>query len=67
MKTITHEVQVTDTGTAGEGMTGELFMATERTGKKTKEFEARLARHYDELKLLYCELYENRMDAFEEL
>lgn len=35
--------------------------------KKTKEFEQRLAKHYDELKWLYCELYENRMDAFEEL
>lgn len=35
--------------------------------KKTKEFEQRMARHYDELKWLYCELYENRMDAFEDL
>ncbi|MCI9594608.1 MAG: amylosucrase [Lachnospiraceae bacterium] len=35
--------------------------------KKTKEFEQRFARHYDELKWLYCELYQNRMDAFEEL
>ena len=35
--------------------------------KRTKEFDQRFARHYDELKWLYCELYENRMDAFEEL
>lgn len=35
--------------------------------KRTKEFEQRFARHYEELKWLYCELYENRMDAFEEL
>ena len=26
-----------------------------------------MARHYDELKWLYCELYENRMDMFEDL
>lgn len=42
-------------------------MATETKAKKTREFEERFARHYDELKWLYCELYENRMDAFEEL
>lgn len=35
--------------------------------KKTKEFEQRFARHYDELKWLYCELYENQWEAFEEL
>ena len=35
--------------------------------KRTKEFDQIFARHYDELKWLYCELYENRMDAFEEL
>ena len=32
-----------------------------------QEFERRMARHYDELKWLYCELYENRMDMFEDL
>lgn len=32
-----------------------------------QEFEKRMARHYDELKWLYCELYENRMDMFEDL
>ncbi|HIQ73052.1 MAG TPA: alpha-amylase family protein [Candidatus Cottocaccamicrobium excrementipullorum] len=41
-------------------------MAMEKK-KRTKEFDQRFARHYDELKWLYCELYENRMDAFEEL
>jgi amylosucrase len=33
----------------------------------TKEFEARLARHYDELKWLYCELYSEQYDSFEDL
>ncbi len=31
------------------------------------EFAARLARHYDELKWLYCELYDNDMDSFRAL
>lgn len=30
-------------------------------------FQSRLERHYDELKWLYCELYEGRMDMFEGL
>ena len=30
-------------------------------------FQNRLNRHYDELKWLYCELYEGRMDMFEDL
>lgn len=30
-------------------------------------FQSRLKRHYDELKWLYCELYEGRMDMFEDL
>ena len=33
----------------------------------TEEYRDRLLGHYDELKWLYCELYENRMDAFEAL
>ena len=32
----------------------------------TKEFEARLAKHYDELKWLYCELYSEQYDLFED-
>ena len=32
-----------------------------------KEYRDELTKYYDELKWLYCELYENRMDAFEEL
>ena len=39
----------------------------ERTKELEQEFERRMARHYDELKWLYCELYENRMDMFEDL
>ncbi len=34
-------------------------------GKENGVFERRLARHYDELKWLYCELYHNDMGAFE--
>lgn len=34
---------------------------------KKSEYQIRLERHFDELKWLYCELYENRMDAFEQL
>ena len=30
-------------------------------------FKARLEKHWDELKWMYCELYENRMDSFQEL
>ena len=40
---------------------------TEDTKVLEQEFERRMARHYDELKWLYCELYENRMDMFEDL
>ena len=32
--------------------------------KTTDDFERRLARHYDELKWLYCELYHNDEEAF---
>ena len=39
----------------------------ESTKELEQEFERRMARHYDELKWLYCELYENRMDMFEDL
>lgn len=39
----------------------------ENTKAQEQEFERRMARHYDELKWLYCELYENRMDMFEDL
>lgn len=34
---------------------------------RTEEFNTRLARHYDELKWLYCELYENNMASFKDL
>lgn len=30
-------------------------------------FQKRLEKHYDELKWLYCELYENGMERFSEL
>ena len=33
----------------------------------SKVFDARLHRHYDELKWLYCELYHNDMDSFGKL
>ena len=33
----------------------------------TEEYKGRFLAHYDELKWLYCELYENRMDAFNDL
>lgn len=35
----------------------------ENTKVQEQEFERRMARHYDELKWLYCELYENRMKS----
>lgn len=35
--------------------------------KQETEYERRLNRHYDELKWLYCELYENGMSFFEDL
>ena len=31
-----------------------------------KEFETRLSRHYDELKWLYCELYSEKYDFFDD-
>ena len=31
------------------------------------EFKQRLNKYYDELKWLYCELYENRVDELERL
>ena len=33
----------------------------------SKEYEDRFLKHYDELKWLYCELYQNNMTAFEKL
>lgn len=39
----------------------------ENAAEKEAIFEKRLARHYDELKWLYCELYEGREDAFQDL
>ena len=35
--------------------------------KKADEYAQRLAKHYDELKWLYCELYNGREDMFEQL
>ena len=35
--------------------------------RMTKEFEKRFQKHYEELKSLYFELYENRVDMFESL
>ena len=32
-----------------------------------EEFSRRMSRHYDELKWLYCELYQGRQDAFDDL
>lgn len=37
------------------------------TMKRTQEYERRLAKHYDELKWLYCELYHNNQEMFEQL
>ena len=34
---------------------------------KDEEFSRRMSRHYDELKWLYCELYQGRQDAFDDL
>ena len=33
----------------------------------SKEYEDRFLKHYDELKWLYCELYQNNMTAFEKM
>ena len=35
--------------------------------KYEQEYQSRFLKYYDELKWLYCELYENRMDAFHKL
>lgn len=35
--------------------------------KRTQEYERRLTKHYDELKWLYCELYHNNQEMFEQL
>ncbi len=40
---------------------------TEQTEKDKRVFEARMARHLDELKWLYCELYEGGGEAFRQL
>ena len=32
-----------------------------------KEYQKRFDRYYDELKWLYCELYKNQDEAFEQL
>ena len=37
------------------------------TNAMNEQYERRFRKYYDELKWLYCELYENRMDAFSEL
>lgn len=37
------------------------------SGRKEQEYERRLAIHYDELKWLYCELYQNNQWMFEQL
>ena len=40
-------------------------MAGSKTVKKTAEYTKRFDERYDELKWLYCELYNNNMDAFD--
>ena len=40
-------------------------MAGSKTVKKTAEYTKRLDERYDELKWLYCELYNNNMEAFD--
>jgi len=35
--------------------------------KRTQEYERRLNKHYDELKWLYCELYNNNQKMFDNL
>lgn len=37
------------------------------SGKRTQEYERRLSAHYEELKWLYCELYQNNQWMFEQL
>lgn len=40
-------------------------MADSKTVKKTAEYTKRFEERYDELKWLYCELYNNNMEAFD--
>ena len=40
-------------------------MAGSKTVKKTEEYTKRFDERYDELKWLYCELYNNNMEAFD--
>lgn len=40
-------------------------MASSKTVKKTAEYTKRFDERYDELKWLYCELYNNNMEAFD--
>ena len=40
-------------------------MAGSKTVKKTAEYTKRFDERYDELKWLYCELYDNNMEAFD--
>ena len=40
-------------------------MAGSKTVKKTAEYTKRFEERYDELKWLYCELYNNNMEAFD--
>ena len=42
-------------------------MAGSKTVKKTAEYTKRFDERYDELKWLYCELYNNKMEAFDSL
>ena len=50
--------------------TAEEKKPAENTGKdefEESEYQRRLARHYDELKWLYCELYQGQQWAFDDL
>ena len=44
---------------------GEDKWQSSRTVKKTAEYTKRFDERYDELKWLYCELYNNNMEAFD--
>ena len=53
-----------------EKETAEEKKPAENTGKdefEESEYQRRLARHYDELKWLYCELYQGQQWAFDDL
>ncbi|MCI8506598.1 MAG: amylosucrase [Lachnospiraceae bacterium] len=54
--TLTDEGRPAPTGTHSRVLSGYA-----------KEYRDRFLKHYDELKWLYCELYQNRMDGFEAL